>query len=105
MQLDAAAAEFSDDAAVVSADRLADWLELLDHYFPADDESRLNGVVWCTGRLAGKDESVHTTVETERVCTGMLTLLHALRERKIDRLDRGLQILTHAGVATTTTIR
>ncbi len=102
-------ATFHDDHASISCANPQHWHDLVDRCFPDEDGSRLNGVVWITGRFAEgdaecaneSDESngANEADETERICSGLLGLLHTLRAKKIDRLDRGLQIITRHGVA------
>jgi len=76
-----------------------DWSELLDRYFPDEAESQLDGVVWLAGTSAAAGESLKAQIaETKRGCSSLLGLLHALRARKVERLVRGLQIVTQLAV-------
>ncbi len=93
-------AEWDKDRCQIAAGNPQHWLDLLDRYFPPDNGLQLNGVVWAAGGFSESEAPVNPHVsETERVCTGLLGLLHALRAKKIDRLDRGLQIITRHGTA------
>jgi len=88
-------------SAVIGAESFAHWDALFDHYFPGEEPGRVNGIIWSTGSVvsdlpAGNDEA-HTRLH----CAGLLTLLQGLRARRIEWLDRGLQIVTERAVPAT----
>ncbi len=97
------APELSDASCSIWGDDPQQWVEVLNHYFPADQAARLDGVIWLAG---SSDDSLHPTdlaAATKLVCGGILGLLHALRQTRMEKFAQGLRIITQAGVATNAT--
>ncbi len=92
--------ELDDASCTISGDDPEQWVAVLNHCFSADQDSRLDGLVWLAG--SGDDASQPTDLasSTKLVCGGMLGLLHALRQTRTEQFARGFQIITQGGVAT-----
>jgi acyl transferase domain-containing protein/acyl carrier protein len=84
----------NDTSAKISATDFDQWLTLLTHYFPEEGPGQVNGIVWSTGEAPEHSTLEGVDVYTQRHCAGVLALLQGLRARKIEWLDRGLQIIT-----------
>lgn len=90
--------EFGDASASVILDDENAWIELLTHYFPEEGPGQLNGIVWNIGDCPAESVLEGEDTFTKRLCTAMLAMLRALRARRIEWLDRGLQVQTKQAV-------
>ncbi len=91
--------EFAADQCRISGKHPEHWTSLLSHYFPAESDSRLDGIVWIAGSTDLTSRAADLLSHTQVVCEGLLGMLQALRQNRLDQFARGLRLVTQQGVA------
>lgn len=87
--------KFSDRTATLSGTNYDHWAAVMEQYFPGEEQGRINGVVWSTGQSGDVDSEAYTKLH----CAGMLAFLKILRDRRVEYLDRGFQIITQNAIS------
>ena len=87
--------KFLDRTATISGTNFDHWSELMKQFFPGDEQGRVNGIVWSTGGRGDRSSEEYTRLH----CAGMLAILKALRESRVEYLDRGFQVVTRNAIS------
>ncbi len=96
---DGALAEGDARTPLVAADEAA-WNHHLEG-LSAGPDGGLSGVVWLVSGQSREATIDQRFDQVETHCTAVLSLLHGLRDLKIEWLERGLQLVTECGVDVT----
>ena len=91
-------ADVPDARHAIAVDQDQPWHELLSQIL-SEPDGGVSGVVWCVDATPEDEDLTVRLAQAQLHCRGLLGLLHALRELKIEWFERGLQIVTQQGVA------